>query len=526
MAAQAFQIGSQGSDPQQIATQSDVHSFLSTSMTSGPPKVHEEQPPSDVPAPTSSSPRGTRILKGTGPALDPHASHRQRPDVTYNLKELSHKTRTPSQSLSGTTQHLPEQIDLTEDSCAATDLGEQKFMAAVIGNAQQTSDEGHPAKRRRVDGDFNSPKSLGEGLVWDATSIREGYVPPANNVNQELIAYVWPILLHGGVSNPGELLSLVFFKNFTCLQRKRDLEWNPRSTCNGWAFRTKIDVVALLVQLTGDHSSRCCTKCNPDIGLFKGCIVTTSKLLAQSYYGCANCLYHGRQTFCSFKGGNRQKGMHISVHEQSVSSGTVASVVQEEEASNSTTPNAQIEQRLWSDATGIWNETSTTPKDVKQWDPSVIAAGGHDETSRDSSEILSMEPWERAPGRVRSQVSTNPESKGFLSPMQGAKLTTCLDIAFSKPYLASGAEIQVCREASFRVEIIRSGHTYKVEAENNVVRICSVASAGKLSVKMDGEKPLVIGPHGMFTVRPGSACLVDSEIYDDVALHITSVKTG
>lgn len=30
----------------------------------------------------------------------------------------------------------------------------------------------------------------------------------------------------------------------------------------------------------------------------------------------------------------------------------------------------------------------------------------------------------------------------------------------------------------------------------------------------------------MFTVRPRSACLVESEIYDDVALHITSVATG
>ncbi|CAN8104012.1 unnamed protein product [Discula destructiva] len=130
-----------------------------------------------------------------------------------------------------------------------------------------------------------------------------------------------------------------------------------------------------------------------------------------------------------------------------------------------------------------------------------------DEASR-LREIPSMEKWERAPGRVRSQAPGKTEN-----------------IAFSKAYLANGAEVQVCREASFKVEIVPSGHAYTFKAEDGVTRICSIASAGKLNVKMDGEPPIVIGPHGMFTVRPRSACLVESEVYDEVALHITSVKT-
>lgn len=43
---------------------------------------------------------------------------------------------------------------------------------------------------------------------------------------------------------------------------------------------------------------------------------------------------------------------------------------------------------------------------------------------------------------------------------------------------------------------------------------------------MDDEEPLVIGPHGMFSVRPRATCRVESEVYDDMALHITSVKTA
>lgn len=106
------------------------------------------------------------------------------------------------------------------------------------------------------------------------------------------------------------------------------------------------------------------------------------------------------------------------------------------------------------------------------------------------------------------------------------RLSGILDIAFSKSYLASGIEVQVCREAKFKVEVIRSGHIHTFKAVTGVTRICSIASTGKLSVKMDGEDPMVIGPHGMFTVGPDKSCVVESEVYDEVSLHITSVKTA
>lgn len=42
---------------------------------------------------------------------------------------------------------------------------------------------------------------------------------------------------------------------------------------------------------------------------------------------------------------------------------------------------------------------------------------------------------------------------------------------------------------------------------------------------MDGEDPFVIGPHDTSRIKPRSACLLESEVYDDVVLHITSVET-
>lgn len=99
-----------------------------------------------------------------------------------------------------------------------------------------------------------------------------------------------------------------------------------------------------------------------------------------------------------------------------------------------------------------------------------------------------------------------------------------LDIAFSKSYLAAGHEIQACREAAFRIEVIRSGHNQRFQPQDGVTRLCSIA-AGKLTVKMNGEDPFIIGPHGMFRITPRSACLVESEVYEDVVLHIVSIKT-
>lgn len=55
------------------------------------------------------------------------------------------------------------------------------------------------------------------------------------------------------------------------------------------------------------------------------------------------------------------------------------------------------------------------------------------------------------------------------------------------------------------------------------MRLCSIAS-GKLTVHMDGEDPFTIGSHGMFRILPDSGCLVENEIYDDVTLHVTSIK--
>lgn len=354
---------------------------------------------SDIAGPSSMSFKGTGILKGTGPALEPSSSHRQRPDVTYNLKELIHKTRVPPKNQhTTTTQQVPEEIDLTKSPRVPNDSLDQKLVATTSEHTESQS-----AKRQRTDEGDNSARNLSQGHLWNTAidpGVSASLVP---NANHELIAYIWPILLDGGVTNPGELLGLPFYQPFICNPRKRDMEWNPATSCGRWTFRTKIDVVALLVQLTGDYSPKCCNRCDPEIGLFKGCIITHSKTLARTYYGCTNCLYHGRQTFCNLKSWNRQNGATDPGPKKSISNDIATTVHERGELSKSTMITRP-------------KHGSSTPDAPRE--TSLIAAGGSNETSHEPGQILSMEPWERAPGRIRSQVSAAPESKRAYAPVR------------------------------------------------------------------------------------------------------------
>ncbi|KAK3389346.1 hypothetical protein B0H63DRAFT_463461 [Podospora didyma] len=120
-----------------------------------------------------------------------------------------------------------------------------------------------------------------------------------------------------------------------------------------------------------------------------------------------------------------------------------------------------------------------------------------------SAESLEMETWEMAPGRLRESTGDNPEN-----------------IAYSKAYLSANHEASVCDDVTVRVSTIYSGTTLKLNADATKMRICSVGT-GKVSVQLGGEPEFVIGPHGMFKVKPGVACVVRNTMYLDATLHMT-----
>lgn len=145
------------------------------------------------------------------------------------------------------------------------------------------------------------------------------------------------------------------------------------------------------------------------------------------------------------------------------------------------------------------------------------------------SGVSETEPWEEAPGRIRSSTCSVPNSKSLCdvlcSPFVSYKysptsLTT--DIAFSRSYLSTVEPVRVCKEATHWVRRITHGMIFTLEKSENTIRLCTVAT-GKLHVQLDEEPIFVIGTHGLFKINPGVACTIANEMDLDAMLHITSI---
>ncbi|KAL2267272.1 hypothetical protein VTJ83DRAFT_4549 [Remersonia thermophila] len=133
--------------------------------------------------------------------------------------------------------------------------------------------------------------------------------------------------------------------------------------------------------------------------------------------------------------------------------------------------------------------------------PSALVSKGE---SAGQEDVLEMEQWEMAPGRVREAAEGD-------------------DIAFSKPYLSSARAVPVCEDVGFHVDTIPSGGTLQLLAERDAMRLCSVAT-GKVRITIGSEPAFDLGPHGMFKVKAGVACTVRNELSMDAVLHMTILE--
>ncbi|KUI58926.1 hypothetical protein VP1G_06181 [Cytospora mali] len=534
------------------------------------------------PAPTSKSWKGSGTLKGTGPKVLSGSSRRPRNSATYNLIALSRQARgysssspkkrrsersSPHISASGLrrrselpTYNLKELVQQTRGLPKSTLLlgkgvakrpvkrntnasGQTKgHVRKWLGSDDSDGDGGgdgdavaaaaHTSKRRRVDQDtsivnsrasegprvtdFATPKLDIESKSIAKTSWRNDAVASTFPGSSALLQYIVPWIICGGVSDPFVLTDDERITNLLALPKQRTIEWN-NATRNRWSVSGKIDIVALIMQLTGEDSPSPCNKCtsDPEYGQWVGCKVMSSTMASEALniYGCANCVYHGKQTYCSLKIWNRQRATKQIQSQQSSlqkksrdgsAQGSSAEDTDQSESSATETTTAKDkiaqdsneEHPMYHDSSGA----AIREKPSQRQDVSLVSA------DRGIVTPLMMEPWEKAPGRIRSRNSEGMDN-----------------IAFSKSYLANGHEIPVCGEAAFRVVIIRSGHVHHFKPQSDTTRLCSIAS-GKLSVHMDGEDPFTIGSHGMFRILPDFGCLVESEIYDDVIVHVTSIN--
>ncbi|KAB5549559.1 hypothetical protein GE09DRAFT_177331 [Coniochaeta sp. 2T2.1] len=86
--------------------------------------------------------------------------------------------------------------------------------------------------------------------------------------------------------------------------RVRDVQWNP-TFGDDFVDRNEQDVLALVIQATGEESPNPCTVCRRGLGPFTGCIVvpsTASSATRQKRWQCANCIYVTAKVItCSIK---------------------------------------------------------------------------------------------------------------------------------------------------------------------------------------------------------------------------------
>lgn len=68
------------------------------------------------------------------------------------------------------------------------------------------------------------------------------------------------------------------------------------------------------------------------------------------------------------------------------------------------------------------------------------------------------------------------------------------------------------------MDTVLAGGTLQLAAEADTTRLCSVA-AGKVRVAIGDEAEFLVGPHGMFKVRAGIACVVRNGMYLDAVVH-------
>jgi hypothetical protein len=91
----------------------------------------------------------------------------------------------------------------------------------------------------------------------------------------------------------------------------------------------------------------------------------------------------------------------------------------------------------------------------------------------------------------------------------------------SHAYLGASQGTQVTNDLTVRIADVRGGTTLRLDAEQDKVRICTVVS-GKLKVRIDGEQEFIVGPLGMFKVRPDAACTALNTSYFWAAVLITT----
>ncbi|KAH8905762.1 hypothetical protein BR93DRAFT_699581 [Coniochaeta sp. PMI_546] len=335
------------------------------------------------------------------------------------------------------------------------------------------------------------------------------------------------------------------------LPRARDLHWKPASK-HGIAIRNDRDLLSLVIQVTGEEAETPCSGCRGGLGPYAGCIVISSAARAETVHSrwqCANCVYEGcRVVTCSIKDWSRSRmgavpsavGSHsctprpkpkldtnkqrgnpaskrvVTPRKLGASNGRIlrsSTRAPQGSALSGTGPRrggprrASISIRREKPACDgdvfldnrVGSKAMKTADDTRAPPPDQFFSGQISQPA-----ILTMEEWEMAPGRIHKM---GPEGSD--------------NIALSRAYLSSTQAARVTDTLSVRVRTLTPGAAMHLHLEPDAdkTRLC-ILIAGQVHVKMDGDVDFIIGPGGLFVVKPGVAARVQNRLFMDCALHV------
>lgn len=397
------------------------------------------------------------ILEGVGPELQPGSTRRPRSNVTYNIKQLSHQTRAPSEpDLKKSTPQDPRPEPKSSHHASAQAIRKdqkqkkQKRQPGPKPNSRRTKNrlkkykkaqeraraskrasgvdddnvaDGPPAKRRRVE----EESTVLSKVETPAQQFAQTEGTPKNAAISKQIDYIFQTLRDAVEPKPGEVRESIASNplnhKLLTLPKQRDIEWKT-GRANDWKLNKSIDATAFLMQMTGRMARTPCTRCVNGLGQWVNCILMPTGADYEKIYGCANCVYHGRQTYCSYKFWGRhgprktapgqvqehtegiedfhQDRPPIPAAERVTGQGEIATNNNADLSGSKQALLHQVDERRRSTRSSVANSREVT--EVEEILTSLVTVGR-------PGGLLSMEPWERAPGRIRSHIPDKAESK-------------------------------------------------------------------------------------------------------------------
>lgn len=336
---------------------------------------------------------------------------------------------------------------------------------------------------------------------------------------------------------------------------------------------------SVVAQLTGRESPNACTACRRLAGPFNGCVtmlpeisVKLNRLVSSSYRNtCANCLYDHTYNACSIK--------KLSKLQKGRATGTVAlsggvggdeggeeavdeaghdaedETDEEEEAyeydeqlgatvirRSQRVPSIPVVEESEADMDGI-----PPPRKVITFrDPSPIRVLASLDAAEEEQEQEDVE-YRRASKRLRTREQSALSASKQATAAAARSLLVSQDdlitenwerdsrgvlpnrrqpsenLVYTSSYLSANQTVQIGKSTTFTSLTITSGNTHRLPTDRFRTQSCSLLS-GKLRVTLnDGENKFVVGPRGMFTITPGTTCLLENRNYMDATVHVTAV---